>query len=256
MDREKLSDKILDKIKNTKIEPKPRWYFLMKNYTLYLFGALALIFGALGMSVLIYLLKYNDWQSGLHIDNFLGFILMTLPYFWIIFFTLFVFIIYYNIKHSQKGYRYPAYLIISFAFLASVILGEIFFVAGFGEKIDDILGRKAPLYKEMFNPQMNFWFNPEAGRLAGLIFFEENADIYLIDHSGKIWNILLVEESKVNIVDRSNPSPAHLLGQVIAENVFEAKMIEGARPGKSFMNRPGHDPLYRNKLDKLMAPNN
>ena len=255
MEKEKISERLLDIIITNKIEPKPRWYFLMKNYTLYVFGALALIFGALGMSVIIYLLKYNDWQTGLHIDNFLGFILMTLPYFWIVFFFIFVFIIYYNIKHSKKGYRYPAYLIIAISFLASVILGEIFFVAGFGEKIADVIGRKATLYKEMFNPQMSFWLNPEEGRLAGLIFFEENGEIYLIDHSGNLWNILLAKEAKINIVNKNN-SPAHLLGEVIADKVFEAKMIEGAKPGKSFMTRPKHDPRYLNRVDKAIKPIN
>ena len=243
MENEKLVDKVLDKIKEEKIAPKPRWYFLLKNNVVIASGVLALIFGALGMSVIIYLLKYNNWEFGLKINNIFGFILMTLPYFWIVFFVLFVFIIYYNIKHSKRGYKYPIGVIITFALLASIILGEVFFLVGFGEKMDQVLGKRAPLYKEMFNPQLGFWLNPEEGRLAGMIFFEDDGHIYLMNNPGEAWSILVDDDVDI-AKEIVSGTPVHILGDLLSDGIFKAELIREAKPGRAFMTRPGKDFLF------------
>ena len=234
-----FAEHLLEKIKLENLSPKPRWHFLLKNYVVWGFGTLALIFGSAAMSVIIYLLKYNNWEMGLRLDGgFLSFFLMTLPYFWLIFLGLFIFVLSYNIKHSPKGYRYPFSFIIIFAILISIILGELFFLLGLGRKIDDVLGQKAPLYAKMFNPQMDFWLQPEEGRLAGLAFINEEK-LNIIDPSGKVWEIIIPDQA-LNNFPLLNGQPLNLLGEVQAENVFEAKLIKIPQPGRAFMSRPRH----------------
>lgn len=234
-----FAEHLLEKIKNENISPKPRWHFLLKNYVVWSFGALALIFGSAAISVIIYLLKYNNWELGLKLDGgFLAFFLMTLPYFWLIFLGLFIFALSYNIKHSPKGYRYSLSFIIIFAILLSIILGELFFLLGLGRKIDDILGQKAPLYAEMFNPQMGFWLRPEDGRLAGLAVLGEEG-LNIIDPTGKVWEIILPLQS-LNNLESLDGQPLNLIGEIKAENVFEAKLLKIPQPGRAFMSRPRH----------------
>lgn len=234
-----FAEHLLEKIKTENISPKPRWHFLLKNYVVWVFGALALIFGSAAISVIIYLLKYNNWEMGLRLDGgFLSFFLMTLPYLWLIFLGLFIFVLSYNIKHSPKGYRYPFSFIIIFAILISIILGELFFLVGLGRKIDDILGQKAPSYARMFNPQLGFWLNPEAGRLAGLASLN-NGDLSIIDPSGKVWEVIIPAEIS-NDLELFNGQPLHLIGEATAETTFEAKLIKIPQAGRAFMSQPRH----------------
>lgn len=236
-----FAEHLLEKIKEENISPKPRWHFLLKNYVVWVFGALALIFGSAAISVIIYLLKYNNWEMGLRLDvGFLSFFLMTLPYLWLIFLGLFIFVLSYNIKHSPKGYRYPFSFIIIFAILISIILGELFFLAGLGRKIDDVLGQKAPLYARMFNPQLDFWFNPREGRLAGLAVLSED-DLNIIDPTGKVWKVILPAQVS-NDLEPFNGQPLHLIGEIISETTFEAKVIKIPQAGRAFMSRPPHSP--------------
>ncbi len=238
MEKNNFAENLLKKIKTENITPRPRWHFLLKDYVVWIFGALTLIVGSLAMSVIIYLLKYNNWEGALINDgSLISFFLITLPYFWILFLGLFIAVLYYNIKHSKKGYRYPAVFIVIFAFLASVILGELFFLFGLGEKIDDVLGRKAPLYAEMFNPQLDFWFQPDEGRLAGLTVISDGK-MSVVDPSGKIWEIATTSET----LERSPllpGQPVNLSGQVLEDGVFSADFIKTPRPGRAFMERPG-----------------
>ena len=235
-----FAEHLLEKIKKENISPKPRWHFLLKNYVVWVFGALALVFGSAAISVIIYLLRYNNWEMGLRLDGgFLSFFLMTLPYLWLIFLGLFIFVFSYNIKHSSKGYRYPLSFIIIFAILISIILGELFFLLGLGRKIDDVLGQKAPLYARMFNPQLDFWLNPEEGRLAGLATLNEG-DLTIIDPAGKVWEIIIPAEISNNL-EPFNDQPLHLIGEATAENTFEAKLIKIPKAGKAFMSKPRHN---------------
>jgi hypothetical protein len=243
-----FSQKLIDKIKSEKLAPVPRWRFLLKGYVIWVSGALALLFGALGVSVIIYLLKYNDWEMSYKAGSSLAeFFLLTLPYFWLLFLGLFIFILYYNLKHTKRGYRYPIPFIISAAFLASIILGEAFFLLGLGEDIDEVLGSRAPFYREVFNPQIDFWFQPEQGRLAGIIlpvalapFSISSGSVYLLDPAGESWKVLVAQEGIPS--DFLLPGqPLNIVGEVTATGVFEAKFIKPARPGRAFMGRQHPD---------------
>ena len=234
-----FAEHLLERIKKENISPKPRWHFLLKNYVVWGFGALALIFGSAAISVIIYLLKYNNWEMGLRLDGgFLSFFLITLPYFWLISLGLFILVLSYNIKHSPKGYRYKFSFIIIFAILTSIILGELFFILGLGRKIDDVLGQRAPFYSKMFNPQMNFWFNPEEGRLAGLANLNEG-NLTIIDPAGKVWEVIIPAEISNNL-ELFNSQPLHLIGEATSETIFEAKIIKIPQAGRAFMSRPRH----------------
>lgn len=241
MENKEFAENLLEKMKSENILPKPRWHFLLKDYVVWIFGVIALIFGAAAMSVIIYLFKYNDWEMGLSLDGgFWSFLLTTLPYFWIVFLGLFIFILYYNIKHSKKGYRYPIGFIIVFAILASIILGELFFLFGFSQKIDDVLGQKASLYTKMFNPQMDFWFQPENGRLIGLTILRDD-ELFIMDPSGKLWEIATSSDI-LSEIDLLQGQPVNLIGTISDENIFTVNAIKFHRPGRAFMSRPG-EPL-------------
>ncbi|MFA6194487.1 MAG: hypothetical protein WC719_01915 [Patescibacteria group bacterium] len=243
MEHKEFDQKLVEKIREEKMAPKPRWHFLLKNQVVWLAGALALLIGAVAVSVMIYLLKNNGWELQAQTNkSVLEFFLLTMPYFWIVFLGIFVFVLYYNVKHTTKGYRYPVWLIAVSGILASFILGSILFLFGVGQAIDNVLGERAPLYETVINRQLSFWFNPDEGRLAGVIVSEvADGNFYLVDPAGESWQITgqnlhadfyLSDFFKVG-------EPVNLVGEVIEENIFRADFIKPLVPGRRFFDRPG-----------------
>lgn len=238
MTENNLAKRVINKIKAEQLAPRPRWHFLLKSYVIYLSGVLALIFSALGVSVLIFLFKNNSWSmANLGATGLWGYILMTTPYFWLLFLALFIFILYYNLKHLKKGYRYPLRVIILLSFLSSIVLGEAFYLLGFGEKLDERLGASAPLYQEILNPQLNFWFQPESGRLVGLVSRSSDG-LELIDPSGHSWQLVLEDELLV-WSEIASGEPVNVFGYIESDGVFRAQVIKPVRAGRAFMERPG-----------------
>ncbi len=241
MDKQEFDKKLVDKIKDEHLAPKPRWHFLLKDYVIMASGTLALLIGAATVSVMIYLLKYNGWElrEETH-KSILEFFLLTLPYFWIIFSGLFIFILYYNLKHTKRGYRYPVWVIALSGFVASIFLGGIFYLFGLGQKIDNVLGERAPLYETVMNRQLSFWFNPGEGRLAGIINSEVQAgNFYLVDPTGSLWLVMGQASADARGNDFVQEGvPVSLIGETLSGNLFRADFIRPLIPGSGYLNGP------------------
>lgn len=230
----------MDKIKADKIAPTPRWHFLFKNYAVWGSGALALIIGGLACSVIAYLIRHNDWNIyGRLTGSFWEFVILTLPYFWLLFLAAFIGIIYYNIRHTKKGYRYPLPLLVAGTIAASVLLGGLFFRVGLGQAIDDVLGRRAPFYENVINRQFQFWVHPESGRLIGRILeiLPDNQAI-LADPSGQEWRVIFNGAPlPPNMILRPD-QPIRVFGEIIGENEFRIReILPLPRPGRRYWDR-------------------
>jgi hypothetical protein len=242
MDPKEFDQKLVEKIKEANISPKPRWYFLLKNYVVWGAGLLSLLVGALAVSVLIYLLRYNGWETRVETHkNLIEFLLLTMPYFWLIFLGIFIFILYYNLKHTNKGYRYPVYLIILSGIIASIVLGGGFYLLGIGQKIDNVLGQRAPFYETVINRQIDFWFNPAEGRLVGIIVSDVvDNNFNIIDPTGNAWQIINRRDSgDLRHLDfLVAGQPVNMTGQIVGQNQFRAEVVRPLVPGREFFSRP------------------
>ncbi len=234
-----FENKLLAKIKEDKINPKPRWQFLLKDYVVWLVGLVALLIGAAAISVMIYLFKYNDWEIYDQTKkSFLEFFILTLPYFWFVFLGLFVFIVYYNLKHTKSGYRYSAILLGGASILLSIILGSIFYVAGLGEKFDNILGSGAPYYDCVINRHINFWAQPTEGRLSGLVTsLREGEKFILVDRGQEEWLVSTENSEPYSGATIILGQPIRLIGEEIGDHLFRADRILPVTAGRGFFHR-------------------
>jgi hypothetical protein len=133
-----------------------------------------------------------------------------------------------------------------------VVLGEALFLLGIGEKIDSVLGRRAPLYERFMNPQLEFWSQPEEGRLVGMALqLSDDERFILIDRDRKEWEVIpassTVQEflATMPFLDEAADiplPPLRLIGEQISENEFRAETIMSLMPGRAFFDRPGHGP--------------
>jgi hypothetical protein len=239
MSTENFDQELIAKISREKIAPKPRWHFLLKDYVVWVSGGLALLVGAASVSVMIYLFKYSNFA--LHAASHKSFgesFLLTLPYFWLIFLGLFVFIVYYNFKHTKKGYFYSLPLVIFASIIVSLLLGLLFYSFGLGKTIDDVLGKQVPFYGKVFNRQLDFWFAPEEGRLTGVVVnTDDDAVFYLLDPAGEGWQVFTETDSRFPGVRVGLPISA--VGRAADGNKFYAEMVRPAGPpGQGFFAHP------------------
>jgi len=223
-----LGKKVLERIKAEKIEPKPRWQFLLRDCLIWTAFSISVIVGALSFGVILFVFLSNDWDlyKYLQVNPFQHFI-FSLPYLWVIVLLVFLALAYYNYKHTKSGYRWEAYYVWGLSILASVILGLLFhFAFGLGEKIDRALSGNLPVYARIhaYCNRKNVWSQPEKGLLAGEVKKIEDDDGFeLEDFKGLAWYVekdekLLMPVGFVVVVGRK----VKLIGEKRDEKLFRA----------------------------------
>jgi len=55
-----ISGEVLKKIKDNSIKPKPRWYFVTKNYFIWSLFAISITLGSFAFSMVIFMIKQLD----------------------------------------------------------------------------------------------------------------------------------------------------------------------------------------------------
>lgn len=238
-----FSQKLLEIIKEKKVSPKPRWQFMLKDYAVWSLGVLCLLTGALVVSVAIYMVRGSDWGIYRQITGSLWeFILLTLPYFWLFLFALFLFAVYYNIKHTKKGYRYSLVATVGVAAMALLVFGGLFYQIGLGSRLDRALAGNAPFYDSVINRRIHFWSQPEQGRLSGLIIeVEDKQAIVLADRGRRQWLVRISNAEFMPGAEIKIGNSVRTLGEKIMENEFRANLVLPLKQGKEFFHRMSHE---------------
>lgn len=251
-----FGEKLLGTIKERHILPKPKWQFLLKDYMIWAIGAVALLIGAIATCLVIYMLDADDLDIYKKIDNGLSeFILLAIPFFWLLIFAVFTGVVYYDFKKTKKGYRFTAPVVLSAVVISSILLGGAGYVFGMGKKIDDILGQKAPFYSQLINPRLNMWQKPEKGRLAGLVVSDPGIDrLIIVDRSGKEWILIISDVRTIKFPIRKG-LPLRAMGDKISENEFRAYELFPVGPGNGFYQklRPGAHGGPRGMMFKIQS---
>jgi len=226
-----LGQDVIQTIKVQAIKPRPRWQFLLKDYAVWTAGIFALLVGAFAAAVIIHMMLNNDWDIYRDInDSLLGFILVTLPYFWFICLALFMGVAYYYFQHTKKGYRLSVFKLTVISVIASIFLGGIFYSLGFGQVIDEALIYRSHLYRFLLGPRARIWLSPEKGFLAGVIIKVESPDEFrLLDAGQQQWHVQFRPEDFRTMPDLRLHNMIKMLGRQVDEFDFEARQILPAR---------------------------
>ncbi len=205
-----LSQKVIQKIEKEKIKPRAKIYFQAKNYLLWLFFWLALFALGIILSLFFFAIFTNDWDIYPRLQfNFWHYVLFSLPLFWLIFLLFFFFLAVYSCRQTERGYRFPYYLLAAFIISGSAALGFVFWQKHLSEKTDQFLTRHLPLYQGINQKRMLIWSQPQKGLLGGIIITVIDRHHFLIkDFRGRQWKV----EGK-KIIWR--PAPAEKKGEVV-----------------------------------------
>jgi hypothetical protein len=251
-----FGSKLLEKIKEEKIAPKPRWQFLLQKYTVWGSGFLALVVGSLAVSIIIYFIEDENRNVYQKLDgSCLKFIFLTLPYFWLILLAIFIFIFYYYLKHTGRGYRYPIVAAVAVSIFLSLFLGAIFFQLGVGRLIDDLLGERTPLYSSVLNRQMTFWNAPNQGRLTGLVILQtSDSEFILLDIDRQTWQVIAAPDQYFLPGIIIAGKPVRVIGVKTDDNVFQARDVFPVGPGRRFFHHFENDPHFQPQNDMMPPP--
>lgn len=228
-----ISQKVLDRIKDKKIEPKAKWQFLLKDSIIWVLFGLSIFIGALATAAAIFNIKFSDWDI---YDRAPGgrfsFLLEVMPYFWLVILILLVVVAYYNFKHTKKGYKYNFVGIILLSLVASLVLGGASYGLGLGEKMEYRATRHLPFYKGLEDRRMQMWKKDPEGLLAGKIIkvYEERFD--LEDLKNKLWEVETENTEIMPMVILQEGEMIRMIGKRQDGQIFVAERImPWERPG-------------------------
>lgn len=251
MSDEKFNETLLKKIKDQKIKPVPKWRFSLRNILIWFFGFLSLLLGAMSVSLIIYLQQFDELAMYQQMDaRTLDLIAVMVPLFWFISFMIFLLAIYFNVKKTERGYRYRPIYILAASLILSVLLGAMFHLVGLGEQMDDWLSERAPYYDRVMSPHLHYWSNPERGRLIGMVSSEtvdDNFTLMSVDQGE--WQVFFESNKDEPVPVIKQGAPVRCLGTKIAERKFIARQILPVVLGKKFFNR-AEAPCAMKKMGK------
>jgi hypothetical protein len=228
----------VEKIRQQRITPDPRWKYLVKKNCLWLFFAGILFLASLSLAVFFDNIGNLDWDLySIEHQNRIVYIFSILPYFWIMLIAIFLATAFFEIRKTETGYRY-SWLKISFITLGGIaIFGFFVSTFGFGGRLNSGLTQEFPFYRQhLIVTKESQWMRPVKGFLAGTITSASEKNLKLEDLNGENWDIGINEKTLVKpSVSISKNEMIKIIGTKKSDNGFMAKEI---RPwaGKGEMN--------------------
>lgn len=223
-----IGKKTLESIKDQNIKPRPKWEFMLRNYFIWFVSFLSLLVGGLSFAMILYMLdnSYGDVYSQAGVSVW-GQIWLMLPYFWVILLLLFIFLVFYNFKHTEKGYKFRIPFILSMSVLGSIVLGLVFYGSSIAGAVDRNMASHVPGYGAMCNcdHKQELWLRPQEGFLAGIVQREKGKGFDLSDLKGKMWFIDTQEARIRSAVRIEKGEPVKVIGERTAPENFQAQEV-------------------------------
>lgn len=192
-----LEQKILEKIKNEKLSPKPIWYFLIRDYSLWLAVILSIILASLSIAPIIFIFSNLEIEYIKHISsNIFLFILFILPYPWIILCAITTYLAKKAWFQTRSGYKFQGKYIVIISVITSLILGIILNLYTFGKVMDDGFHNNSfGFYKNLDDRKQENWFNPKEGRLIGIVKNVSSSTFVLFNQKNNFEEIVNFDET-------------------------------------------------------------
>ncbi|HRY63037.1 MAG TPA: hypothetical protein P5267_00300 [Patescibacteria group bacterium] len=220
-----LSDKILTTIQEQGLKPAPKASFRLKNFLLWALFGLSILVGALSVGVSIFLLANQEWDLYQYVTgNPLAFLLLVLPYFWLVVIIIFIAFGFYNYQHTKFGYRLPLLRLAIIYLLATLILGLGAYRFGLGHRLNNFFNEQLPGYQHL-NYEHYLWQKADQGLLAGEIISLTPTGFILEDLKGDHWQVNALTAILVNGATLAPQEQIKIIGERSDVNKFLAREI-------------------------------
>lgn len=226
-----ISKDILQKIKKDKVRPYPKQYFLLKRSVIWTVFGLSILLGSIASAIAIFQLRYAEWDLYKHLSHSLvEFVLLVIPFFWLIFLLGFTGFAYYYFRRTEQGYRYAAVWIILSSIVLSIIGGGTLYSTSLPERLERVFQENVPFYRKLQERKQKVWMSPGQGLLAGrIIKIISDQKVEIEDLQGNNWVIDIGDTIWRGRLRPAEDLKIKILGEMKGQNRFVANEI---RPWK------------------------
>ncbi len=199
------SESILEEIEKRNAVPIPRWHFLLRQAGFWLLAALSVLTGSIAMATAIYVFIDNDFITDQdYINRFfsqqpaIADFVESIPYIWLGALLLFTLSAYFGLRHTSKGYRYPAARLLFGSVLVSLMISLGLNTIDVGGYIHRYLIENVHVYNNLIYSNEHRWTHSEIGRLGGKITEDNRGSGFMVirDFKKGLW---LIDISKAEI---------------------------------------------------------
>jgi hypothetical protein len=220
------SEKLISKIKEGNVKPLPKWRFVLKNASAWTVFIVAVAFGALAFSVVLFSIQQAEFDLLEHMSHsLLEFLLALIPLIWIILLVVFLIAAIISIRNSKKGYKFSSLSLVGLCASISILLGTLFFIIGGGQWLENAFDDNVSIYESVQDRKTRLWSMPEDGYLSGTITSIAGDAMRLEDFQGNTWTIDIKVIDVVPSVSLDKGEKIKIIGKMISKDSFTADKI-------------------------------
>lgn len=220
-EKKRLKECVFNRIESENVFPKSKIYFKGRECLIWMLWLLSVILGAFAVAVTIFVFTYQHYalHEATH-ENLLMYLEDTLPYLWLVVFSLMAYIAFYNLRKTNKGYRYPLWALMFSSVFLSLVGGLTLQIFSFGHLIDNMMDAHMPAYLSQNRLERKMWQYPEDGRLVGRQVFSTlspTTTIIFEDISGFRWQMNVTELPIKELEMLASGKTVKLLGKPLGQ---------------------------------------
>ncbi len=223
MENKDISEIVLKNIKEKGLKPTSRIFFIFKKLLFWFLIGASILVGSVSFAFVMSLLLNNDWYLYKHLGLF--FIFKTIPFFWLICLTSFIFLAEFYYKKTYFGYRHRVIYIIGIYLIITVLIGFTFYSFGLDSKFENSLYQKVPVYRTINLNRQEIWSQPDKGFLSGEIISVKGESVKILDLNNMEWEIDIKDAIIGGRADLVEDQNIKILGEVKEKGVFSAQEI-------------------------------
>lgn len=221
-----VSEEVMASIKQAGRRPISATIFYLRRIAFWSGVALALLGGSMALASIIFFGLNSDWDLYRRLG--LGFVVETMPYFWLFCFALFVFFGEYYYRRTSFGYRYRLVYIIGAYLILTTLGGLLLHFSGANSYWEKILAPVAAYPHAMARRQL-IWYRPNDGLLVGKILsqeeFVDKKIINLADPRQQIWQVDYSQARLADDLQLGENSLVKIIGTALPDRQFMAEEI-------------------------------
>ncbi|MDT8393240.1 MAG: hypothetical protein RQ761_05325 [Bacteroidales bacterium] len=237
------AEKFIEKIKEGKIKPRPRWRFTIPNVGMWILMFVSVIAGAVAFSIILFAIQQIDFDLIAHMSHsrfewWLG----LLPFLWIITLIIFIAFSVFGLRYTRKGYKYSLKSLIAINIGFSILTGSLFFIGGGAGWLEEVFAENIKIYESVQAKKMKMWSLPEEGYLAGYLLQINDSSAILKDFNEKEWLVDIRTAVISQAVDLEKDELVKLIGRKLSNKQFLAEEVRpwgGFGRGRNRNNPPG-----------------
>lgn len=188
--------------------------------------------GSLAVAVIEYLIFSTEWQlQEFMSDSKLEFFFLSIPYLWILLFTILLLVAWQEVRHTKHGYRYGLLTIILVLVSISVVTGTALYAVGAGADIDDNLSTKFPNYTKHIHATTVGWHKPGKGQILGTITNTPVTSTFRIrDINGTEWVVLTNTNTITSFIEATTNTRVRIFGEQEANEIRASYILPTTIP--------------------------